>query len=443
MSEPSLSAGLSPLDQAHAKKLSGDREGAMRLAIAVLSAEPQQLGAASLLAELLVAAERPIVAGEAAVRLVDGWVRRGDLPEAVAAAAVVAGAGEDAGACRKKIAEAFGKGSRRLADVSPAPPPLPKEATVPPALERLSGDALCERAEEALSAFLGSEDPVADDREVPDLPLFGALAPKALEKLLAAIVTDDVPEDEAVTSQGDEGRDAWVVVRGMVKAVRRLETGEEITLAALGPGAIVGEMALVSDAPRAASVVAVEPTRLLVMGRAELEKLAKSEPAIAKELGAFCRARMVSNLIRHSAILSAVEATDRSALMDRFETRTFEPGDALIRHGEETEGLFLIASGSVEVSGADADGDRLRIAELGPGDVVGEISLVLRRPATADVTATHPTVALELTRDEFHRAIKDHPTLLNELYELATKREEETRTVVAQEALDVEDVVLV
>jgi cAMP-dependent protein kinase regulator len=74
--------------------------------------------------------------------------------------------------------------------------------------------------------------------------------------------------------------------------------------------------------------------------------------------------------------------------------------------------------------------------------VVGEISLLLRRPATADVHAIHRTVALELTRERFQAAIREHTTLLSELYELATQRDEETRSVVAQEALDVEDVVL-
>ena len=92
--------------------------------------------------------------------------------------------------------------------------------------------------------------------------------------------------------------------------------------------------------------------------------------------------------------------------------------------------------------GRDADGEELQVAVLGPGDVVGEISLVLRRPATADVVATHRTVALQLRREHFREAIEEHPTLLGELYELATKREDEMRSVVAQEALDVEEVVL-
>jgi len=443
MGEPTINAGVSLLDEAHQKAHEGRADEALRAAVALLEAEPQQLGAASLAADLLVRAERPIVAGEAATRLVDAFVRRGALPEAVVACDIVLRAGEDARTCRRQIAEAFGKGSDRAADVSPAPPPLPSEVTVAPALAKLSGEKLHERAEAALQAFLGTDDPVDADAQVPRLPLFGALAPKVLTKLLAALEVRSVSQDEAVTEQGDEGREAWVVVRGMLKAVRRTESGESVTLAALGPGAIVGEMALVSDAPRAASVVAVEPTQLLVFGREELEARAAEEPEIGKELGAFCRARMVSNLVRHSQILSAVDPDHREDLIDRFRTVTFDPGEPLTRSGDENTGLFLIASGTVEVSGTDADGDKLRIAELGPGDVVGEISLVLRRPATADVVATHPTVALCLTRDEFHQAIKDHPTLLNELYDLAVKREEETRTVVAQEALDVEDVVLV
>jgi CRP-like cAMP-binding protein len=118
------------------------------------------------------------------------------------------------------------------------------------------------------------------------------------------------------------------------------------------------------------------------------------------------------------------------------------PGEVLLRQGEEGGSLFLIASGLVEIRSTDADGDRVVLAQSGPGDVVGEISLVLRRPATADVVAVHSTVALELTLAEFHEAIRQHPGLLQQLYEIATQREAETRSVVAQEARDVSDSVL-
>lgn len=441
MPELSSIATTSPLDRAHAARLRGDLDDALRLCVTLLEGDATYLGAAALAAEILVAEGHGMVAGEVALRLVDAFIRRGDLPQAVVAARTADAAGDDAKSLRATIAAAFGEGSERVADVAPAPPPFPDEVEIPKALAKLSGAALAERAESALQKWLGSDDPVPATTELPKLPLFGDLAPKPLEELLGACQVRTVEGGHEVVEQGAEGVEAFVVARGVLRVSRR-DGDEDVTLAVLGPGAIFGEMALVSESPRAASVVAAEPTTLLVISREALEKVAARSPVVGQQLAGFCRQRMLANLVRHSAILGAVDTKDRNALVRRFETRHFQAGECLVTEGEEGRGLFLVASGAVEVVGKDSDGDAIRIAELGPGDVVGEISLVLRRPANATVKALHPTVALELTRDELHKAMKEHPTLLAELYELATAREEETRSVVAQEALDVGDVVL-
>ena len=296
-----------------------------------------------------------------------------------------------------------------------------------------AGDTLHRRALEALARVPDAPDAAM----VPALPLFSNLPPRPLERLLGAFEVRQVAAGEAVILEGDEGTEAFVVVRGHARAVR----GETV-LAEVGPGAIVGEMALVSGAPRAASVIAVDAVQLLVASVKALEAVSAQAPAVGRQLSLFCRTRMISNLVRHSEILRAVAPDQRPGLIGRFETRSFERGDKLVEGGHDAERLYLIASGQVRVMGEDADGAALVVAELGPGDVVGEISLVLRRPATADVVATHHTVALELTRTGFQEAIREHPGLLGELYELATKREDELRTVVARETIDVEDVVL-
>jgi cAMP-dependent protein kinase regulator len=356
----------------------------------------------------------------------------------VVAAQIGEKAGADANTLMALIARAFGKGSSRVGDVSSKPPPLPANVDVAPFFAKLSGAELTEKAAKALERLT---DPLKADTMLPRLPLFAALEPTALVKLLGALELREFAPGQAVVTQGEEGQEAFIVARGLLKVVRT-NNGKTTLLAALGPGAIFGEMALVSEAPRAGSVVAVEATQLLVASRPQLEKVAGKEPSIGKELGAFCHTRMVSNLIRHSVFLAAVDASKREDLMGRFETRSLAPGAVLVKEGQEVAGLFLIASGGVQVTSKDSDGDTVVLAQLGPGDVVGEISLLLRRPATASVHAVHPTVALELTRERFQEAIRQHPTLLSELYELATKRDEETRSVVAQEALDVEDVVL-
>jgi CRP-like cAMP-binding protein len=429
------------LDRAHAHTLQGEREAALRLAGALLAAHADDLGAAALLTQLLADMGRRQIAAQAARRLVDAHIRRGDLPQALVMARLGAAAGADGEGLVKQIAAAFGNGSSRLADVTP--PPLPRRVEIPPFFREASGDALADRAQKALERFLSTPDPMVDDGALPTLPLFSALEPDALETLLGAFRIHQLAAGDRCITQGEEGHAAYVVARGMLQVVRRGDDGIDKTLAALGPGALFGEMALVSEAPRAASVVASEPSTVLEARRELLEAAAQEAPAVGEALGRFCRQRMIANLLRHSPILASVDPDRRASLFARFQTRTFHAGDALVREGEESHGLFLIASGHVQVRSRDADGDQVLIAELGPGEVVGEISLVLRRPTNADVVATHPTVALELTADQFQTSIKEHPTLLRELYEMAVKREEETRNLVAQEALDVEDVVLV
>jgi len=421
------------------------RDPALRTAIAIVESDAGQLSAIALLARLLLAADRKSAVAPAAERLADAYVRRGDLPAAIGASILVDRAGGKGATVRAAIAKAFGKGSKRLADVSPAPPPLPASPSDDASLASLASDALVARAEKALTRFRDLADTVAHG-SVPAMPLFSALEPPALERLLGALTVRDLATDELAIRQGEEGREAFVVVRGVLRAERMPPAGVEgvgpTVLAALGPGAIFGEMALVSDAPRAASVVAQEPVTLLVASREALEALASTEPAVGRELGAFCRARMIANLVRTSPLLRSIPAAERAEVIARFEAQTFREGEVLFEEGSEPSGLFLIASGGVRVSARDASGDDVVVADLGPGDVVGEISIVLRRPATATVTASYPTVALELSRDKFHDAIRAHPAVLMELYQLATTRQDELHSVVAQEALDVTEVVL-
>jgi CRP-like cAMP-binding protein len=138
-----------------------------------------------------------------------------------------------------------------------------------------------------------------------------------------------------------------------------------------------------------------------------------------------------------------VPASEREGLAHLFETRTYDAGDVLIREGATGAGLHLIAAGTVEVRRSDAGGDQLRLATLAPGGCVGEISLVLRRPATASVVAVQPGVSLVLPAARFLEVISSRPNLLARLYELAVRREDETLSVVAQEAVEIDDSVIV
>ena len=79
------------------------------------------------------------------------------------------------------------------------------------------------------------------------------------------------------------------------------------------------------------------------------------------------------------------------------EERMVESGDVLIREGESGHEVFVVVDGSFEVSRRDAG----RVAEIGSGDVVGEMALFSNRPRNATVTAVTPAHLVRLRDTDF------------------------------------------
>jgi CRP-like cAMP-binding protein len=86
--------------------------------------------------------------------------------------------------------------------------------------------------------------------------------------------------------------------------------------------------------------------------------------------------------------------------------RTYGDGDVLGDQGEMGDGLHVIASGAVHV---DVDG--AEIAERGPGDVVGEMSLITERPRMASLSARGDVRTIWISRRAFEGMIHDRPDI--------------------------------
>jgi CRP-like cAMP-binding protein len=460
----------SPLDRALALLLAGEREAALRWSAATVEKDPQTASALILTSRLLAEAGRSEAATEGFELGIKRAIDAGNLPIAVAAVGDLRGLGADIRGYLDTIADAFCKGSPRVSDPAALPPPpLPDPGQdFQPLSSFLSGPLLLSKAtqiiHEARQLYENLEESAAP--LIAPIALFGQLEREGLRALIGAFDMITVPAGAVVIAEGEEGAEAYIVARGELEVRRQqreaepmsvmsLETagalpggssgasaevsgGGELTLARLTNGALFGEMALLSRAPRAASVVACRPSILLVATREALEAVAAERPEVGFELAAHCRRRMVANLVRTSPVLIGVAPGERPALVERFETRIFEKADKLISAGEDTSGLFLIASGEVAVVGDDG-GEPFVISTLGTGDVVGEVALVLRRKANADVIAVHPTVTLHLPREDFLTLIQEHPAILLSLYSLAIRRDEETSTVLANVTTSVAD----
>ena len=443
----------SPLDRALALLLAHELESALRWSAAVVERDGSIPTALILTCRLLSALGRTEAAVSGFSLAVKRSIDAGALPLAVAAAADLRALGAPVDAHLDAIADAFSLGSSRLDESSAPPPPLPNTDGFQPLSSFLAGPALLSKATQIIHAASRAYDE-AEDTEVPliaPVPLFSALERDGLRALIDAFQMITVPAGHPVVSEGQEGAEAYIVARGELEVLRergpdavdappdsRGEPKKPVVLARLTNGALFGEMALLSRAPRAASVVACRPSILLVATRDALEAVAEKRPEVGVELAAHCRRRMVANLVRMSPVLVAVEPQERQALVDRFETRVFERSEKLITENEEPSGLHLVASGEVAVIGHEA-GEPIVLATLGVGETVGEVALVLRRKANADVVAVHPTVTLFLPQEDFMALVKDHPAILHRLYVLAVQRDDETQGVLGSSLTSVPD----
>jgi CRP-like cAMP-binding protein len=435
----------SPVDRALALLLADENEASLRWAAAVVDAETMP-SALILTCRLLADAGRTEAAIEGLDLAVKQSIDAGNLPLAVAAVADLRKLGRKVDRYFDEIAASFCVNSSRLAEAAPPPPPpLPTTEVFQPLSSYLTGPALLSKTTAIIHEARERYQKSPEAPQIAPLPLFSALEMEGLRALIAAFEMITVPANQEVIVQGEEGAEAYIVARGELEVRRKSEEegGETTTLARLINGALFGEMALLSRAPRGASVFACRPSILLVARRDALEKVAEVRPEVGVELAAHCRRRMVANLIRTSRVLIDVHPDARPALVERFETCVFEKGEKLIVEGDDAMGLHLIASGEVAVVGYES-GEPLVISTLGVGEVVGEVALVLRRKAGADVVAVHPTVTLHLPREDFLSLIKDHPAILRSLYVSAVLRDEETSAVIANSTTKVtEDYVLV
>jgi CRP-like cAMP-binding protein len=115
--------------------------------------------------------------------------------------------------------------------------------------------------------------------DLAGIPLFEALSRDELERLAGWFEARDVSDGVKLTGEGAPGYSFYVLVEGTAAA----SVGDR-TVATYAPGDFFGEMAILGDGRRSATVTTTSPARLLVMFGTEFRRLQQSQPAIAAHL---------------------------------------------------------------------------------------------------------------------------------------------------------------
>ena len=109
------------------------------------------------------------------------------------------------------------------------------------------------------------------------------------------------------------------------------------------------------------------------------------------------------------SFLAELSPDELSGFRAAGRTRRFGQGETVFREGDDAGGVMAIVSGRMKVSVAGVGGREVVLQFPGPGDLVGELSPIFRRPRSASVVAMGDVEVIAMPAEGFRRFIADHP----------------------------------
>ncbi|KAF1080076.1 MAG: Methyl-accepting chemotaxis protein [Candidatus Rifleibacterium amylolyticum] len=131
---------------------------------------------------------------------------------------------------------------------------------------------------------MASESSIEKIQFLQQVGLFKSLSEKALLDLAAVTIEQIFPAKTTVFKEGDKGDALYIVKSGKVNILKRNSAGIDSVLVALGKGAVIGDMAIIDEQPRSASVATIQDTAFLILTKDDFRNLLANVPEIAFQI---------------------------------------------------------------------------------------------------------------------------------------------------------------
>jgi CRP-like cAMP-binding protein len=382
----------------------GNLEEALAAFRMVLKAAPQELAYRQKVAEVLLRMGRKPEAIAEYQATAESWARTGWLLRAIALCKVILQLEPGHTRTQALLADLYARQERSRTSGGNAP--APGTAVMPPP-----------------KVSAGAEQPAV--RSGP-IPLFSALERAEFLEVLARMERREAQPGETIVREGAEGDSMFVIVEGEAEVVRQASEGGSVTVARMGEGEFFGEMALLSEGVRLASVVAVGQVVLLELTRQRMADVIARFPSVGEVVQQFYRERLLTNVMRSNPLFGELPEELRRPVIDAFTPVTVKAGEQILTRGQPTQALYLLLRGRCTVFHEHVDGRQSSYPEMVEGDLFGEISLLRSKLATATVQAATGCMLLKLEREALEQLCVQHPNLRQKLEQMGSERMQRT-----------------
>jgi len=240
------------------------------------------------------------------------------------------------------------------------------------------------KSEEAIATIRGA---------VQDNFLFEGLSYKQLFDVIECMLERKVSADEEVMRQGEEGDNFYVVTEGTFDAIK----DGTVVFTYSGKGAF-GELALMYNCPRAATVVARSQGTLWALDRATFTNMLVAERRR--------RALASDAWLSRVPILDYLSKTDVARLADALLAKQYSEGETIFSQGDVGNMFFIVEEGEAKgLHLATEDGSVREMAVFREGDYFGERALIVDEPRALTVVASTPLKVMCLDAPAFERIL--------------------------------------
>jgi cAMP-dependent protein kinase regulator len=259
------------------------------------------------------------------------------------------------------------------------------------------------------------------------MPLFADLTEDVLWAVSDRLLLRHVPAGELVFAEGAPGDALYLIDSGRVEILSDKRSGS-VVLARMGADEFFGEMSLLTGKPRSASARTASHTNLWVLYRSDFDDLVNRYPSISLALSKVLSERLAQmdrrfteSHLRGLKLLAGLSPTQLEDVSSRLKPVRYRQGEVIIREGDPGQEMYFIESGRVRVvrgTGSQA----LLLAELGAGDLFGEMALLTGSPRSATVTAISEMNLWAMSQADFDSLVTAYPNLALALSRLLSER---------------------
>eukprot|EP00753_Platysulcus_tardus_P016287 PLAT5581.1.p2 GENE.PLAT5581.1~~PLAT5581.1.p2 ORF type:complete len:417 (+),score=237.91 PLAT5581.1:101-1351(+) len=228
--------------------------------------------------------------------------------------------------------------------------------------------------------------------------LFGHLEGEAVQTLIDAFFPVDHVDADVIIQQGDPGDNFYLLDSGAAEVFVAAPDQPAKKVLTYGSGDSFGELALMYNAPRAATVKAVGDCKLWALDRLTF-KATLMDSTIRKR-------DRYKGFLEGVSILQSLNEYERLTVADALTPKSFSDGEVIIRQGDPGDVFYLLEEGEVICTKQHKLGDAPEVvARLESGAYFGEVALLSDRPRQATVTAAGAVRTLAVDRKTFKRVM--------------------------------------